>query len=31
MDSLFLIIFFILGLFLGGLYTVIGSRLAEDD
>ena len=31
MDSLYLIIFFILGLFFGGLYTVIGSRLAEDD
>ena len=31
MDSLYLIIFFILGLFFGGLYTVIGTRLAEDD
>lgn len=31
MDILYLIIFFILGSFLGGLYTVIGSRLAVED
>ena len=31
MDSLYLIIFFILGLFFGGFYTVTGTRLAEDN
>lgn len=31
MDSLYLIIFFILGTVLGGFYTVLGGRLAEED
>lgn len=31
MDSLYLIIFFILGTVLGGLYTALGSRLAQED
>lgn len=31
MDSLYLIIFFILGTVLGDLYTVLGSRLAQED
>lgn len=31
MDSLYLIIFFILGTVLGGFYTVLGSRLAQED
>ena len=31
MDILYLIIFFILGFFLGGFYTVLGNRLATED
>lgn len=31
MDSLYLIIFFILGTILGGFYTVLGNRLAQED
>ena len=31
MDSLYLIIFFILGTILGGFYTVLGNHLAQED
>ncbi len=31
MDSLYLIIFFIIGTFLGGFYTVLGNRLAKEE
>ena len=30
MDSLYLIIFFILGTILGGFYTVLGNHLAQE-
>lgn len=31
MDSLYLIIFFLFGAFLGGFYTVLGNHLAQED